>query len=208
MLHLLDEALEGLFRAGLPFDRQDVDVDFEPPTADWAAALTRPTVNLYLWGVTPSSSGAEAGMELLEHEGRLVRRPALPRIDCSYLVTAWATEPSDEHQLLSALLAIALTNAELPDDHLPAGLAAVRPAPRLSVTKGGDDRRIVDVWSAMGGRLRPAVDLVVSAPLAAALLTQAGPPVTAREVVVTAGQTTDTRRVVATVNEPGPAGAG
>lgn len=195
MLHLLDEALEALVRAALPLGRHDVDVAFEAPTGDWAAALTRPSVNLYLWAVAPSASGAEAGMELREHEGRLVRRPPLPRVDCSYLVTAWATEPADEHQLLSALLAIALTSTELPARFLPAAMAAVRPPPRLSVARGGDDRRIIDVWSALGGRLRPAVDLVVTASLEAAILTEAGPPVTSRKVVVTAGDTSDSRLV-------------
>lgn len=196
MLHLLDEALEALVRAALPFGRQDVDVAFEPPTGDWAAALARPTVNLYLWAVAPSASGAEAGMELVEHDGRLIRRPPLPRVDCSYLVTAWATEPADEHQLLSALLAIALTSSEVPHRFLPEAMANVQPPPRLAVTRGGDERRAIDVWSALGGRLRPAVDLVVTAPLEAAVLTEAGPPVTSREVVVTAGDTTDIRRVV------------
>lgn len=196
MLHLLDEALEALVRAALPLDRQDVDVDFDAPTGDWAAALTRPTVNLYLWAVAPSASGAESGMELRQHEGRLVRRMPLPQLDCSYLVTAWATEPSDEHQLLSALLAIVLTNAEFPVHLLPDALAAVQPTPRLSVARGGDDRRAIDVWSALGGRLRPAVDLVVTAPLEAAMLTEAGPPVTSREVVVTAGETSDRRVIV------------
>lgn len=196
MLHLLDEALEALVRAGLPLDRHDVDVTFDAPTGDWAAALTRPTVNLYLWAVTPSASGAEAGMELREHEGRLVRRAPLPQVDCSYLVSTWAAEPSDEHQLLSALLAIVLTNADLPSALLPEALANVRPWPRLSVSRAGDDRRTTDVWSALGGRLRPAVDLVVTVPLEAAILTEAGPPVTTREVVVTAGEASDTRRVV------------
>ena len=34
-----------------------------------------------------------------------------------------------------------------------------------------------DVWSAMGGELKPSLDLVVLAPLEAGVLAQAGPPV-------------------------------
>lgn len=201
MLHLLDDALEGLLRAGLPFGRDDVEVTFAAPTSEWSAALTRPTVNLFLWSVGPSPDEMAAGMELVEHDGRLVRRPALPRLACSYLVTVWATDPRDEHQLLAALLAIVISTPEMPRQHLAGLLSGVGPPPRLTITKS-DDRRSVELWSAIGSRLRPSLDLVVTATLEAAAVAVAGPPVTTHELVVTAGEGTDERRVV-TGSAPG-----
>ena len=54
MLHLLDESMEAFLRAEVPLSVRDVDVVFEAPDGDWAAGVSRPTVNLYLWDVRPN----------------------------------------------------------------------------------------------------------------------------------------------------------
>lgn len=102
MLHLLDETLAAFLRAEVPLPEREVDVAFEAPDRDWGAAVTRPTVNLYLWDVRRNSDEREAGMELVKDgNGHKHRRPPLPRIDCRYLVTAWTNELRDEHALLA-----------------------------------------------------------------------------------------------------------
>ena len=57
MLHLLDESLEAFLRATVPLPRREVDVAFAAPDRDWAARVSRPTVNLYLWDVRRKEIG-------------------------------------------------------------------------------------------------------------------------------------------------------
>lgn len=89
MLHLLDESLEAFLRATVPLPKREVDVVFAAPDRDWAARVSRPTVNLYLWDVRRNLDERDGGMEtVFGDDGRPLRRPPLPRVDCRYLVTA------------------------------------------------------------------------------------------------------------------------
>src|SRR2546429_143298 len=92
MLHLLDESLEAFLRAAVPLPKREVDVSFAAPDRDWAARVSRPTVNLYLWDVRRNLDQRDGGMEtVVGDDGRPQRRPPLPRVDCRYLVTAWTS---------------------------------------------------------------------------------------------------------------------
>lgn len=175
MLNLLDESLEAFLRAQVPLPARDIDVSFAAPDKDWGAGVTRPTVNLFLWDVRRNVAEREAGISLQE-AGRRLRRPPLPRVDCRYLVTAWTSETQDEHALLGAVLTTLLLNAEIAAEHLQGSYAGVRPVPSLSMAADGDDDQS-DFWSALGGQLKPGLDLTVTATVDAATTAAAGPPV-------------------------------
>ncbi|MEX2445864.1 MAG: DUF4255 domain-containing protein [Dehalococcoidia bacterium] len=176
MLHLVDDALEAYLRGEVPLRSGDVDIVFARPDKDWGAAVTRPTINVFLWDVRRNSGAQEAGMEWMEVDGKRTRRAPQPRVDCRYMITAWAGDPRDEHQLLGAVLAALLRHSEVPEGYLPAALADVRPLPALSVPRvDGSDN--ADFWTGVGGDMRPSVDLTVAATLDAAVVAEAGPPV-------------------------------
>src|SRR5262245_2365620 len=119
MLHLLDESLEAFLRACVPLAQREIDVVFEAPDGTWAAAVSRPTVNLYLWDVRQSLAEREYGEDTIVHnDGRRFRRDPLPRVDCRYLVTAWTTEVNNEHKLLGDVLTALLLNPVIPEDYL------------------------------------------------------------------------------------------
>jgi hypothetical protein len=185
VLHVLDGSLEAFLRAAVPLPAQDVDIAFDAPDRDWAAGLTRPTVDLFLWDVRRNASDAEGGLELhAVGEGRPpVRRPPLPRLDCRYLVTAWTSEVKDEHSLLGAVLHTLLVTAELDADFLQGSYAQVRPLPTLTVARS-DGKDTADFWSALGGQLKPGLDLVVTATVDAVPAWEAGPPVGSMEVAL------------------------
>jgi hypothetical protein len=88
------------------------------------------------------------------------------RFRLSYLVTAWTQRPEDEHRLLSGLLATLVRNEFIPFDLVDGSLAA-SPYPVLLTVcmPPPQDRSIADVWSAMGGDLKPSLDLIAVAPL-------------------------------------------
>lgn len=177
MLHLLDESLEAFLRSAVPLPQRDVDVAFEAPDGEWAASLSsRPTVDLYLWDIRPNLSERDYGEVIVEGgDGRRFRRDPLPRVDCRYLVTAWTSQVRDEHSLLGDVLAALLLHPVIDVDHLQGAFAAVRPLPSLKL-RSGDGSENSDFWSALGGQLKPGLDLVVTVTLDAAVRAVAGPP--------------------------------
>jgi hypothetical protein len=94
----------------------------------------------------------------------------------SYLVTAWTQRPEDEHQLLAALLRCFLRHDAMPDELVAGGLAET--GLEVPITVGlppPEDRAFADVWSALGGELKPSLDVVVIAPVDTGLVYPAVP---------------------------------
>jgi hypothetical protein len=166
MLHVLDQSIEAFLRAAAPL--RDVDVSFEAPDRDWGARLNRPTVNLFLWDVRRNLVEQDAGMRVTgAGNGLRARRFPLPRVDCRYLVTAWTKEVRDEHSLLGSMLRAFLLTPVLDAAYLRSPFAELRPLPTMTV--GMPDRKdTADFWSALGGQLKPGLDLVVTATVDAA----------------------------------------
>lgn len=177
MLHLLDDSLDAFLRAVGPLPASDVDVSFEPPDGNWAAGLTLPTVNLYLWRLRRSVSEVAAGTELTERDGISYRRGPRPRVQVGYLVTAWATDARNAHQLLGRVLSAFLSTNELPLEYLQGPLAAAEPLPTLSLSKADDDPP-AEFWVALGGPFHPGVELAVTATIDPEVMVPVGPPPT------------------------------
>ena len=160
MLHLIDDALEAFLRHELDAGSR-FDVSFALPDKEWAAGLSRPTLNLYLAKVNPGPPEATAGVECFEQDGVPHRRLALPRVAFTYYATAWVSEVRDEHRLLGSLLAAVARIRTLADEYLPDGLRNTGPAPTVrldnTVPQPGD------LWPAIGGRCHPALALLVTA---------------------------------------------
>ena len=196
MLHLIDDALETFARSRIGFDEQAIEVSFAAPDGNWAATLTKPTLSFYLWDVRPSQGQAHAGMELVERDGVKVRRQPLPRVSLSYLLTAWSADDRDEHQLLGALLGAFLVPGDLPAEVLAPPLHQVEPSPSYTLASPRASGQ-ADFWSALGGRYKPGLDLVVTAAVDSALHIPAGPPVERVQLTVTdrhGPERTSTRR--------------
>jgi hypothetical protein len=178
MFYEVDEALRALVRADV-LDGSDVEVVFDAPTKEWASRRNAPTVNLYLYDIREDLRRRERGLHNL-YDGRVVvgRRQAPRHFKVTYLITAWTQRPEDEHRLLSALLYCFLRNETLPQELLRGPLAEIGLPVELSVAlPPPEDRSFADVWSALGGELKPSLDLVVTAPVDSGRLFPAGPPV-------------------------------
>lgn len=178
MLSQVDDALREIVR-GDAVDA-DIDVVFDAPTKEWAARRNAPTVNLYLYDIREDMKHRATGfLEDLDETGRVVARLPAPRFfKLSFLVTAWTQRPEDEHRLLDGLLRAFLKYDALPN-HLVVGPLA-EPREPVKITVGlppPEDRAFADVWSALGGELKPSLDLVVVAPVLTGKVYEAGPPV-------------------------------
>jgi hypothetical protein len=175
LIHEVDEALRGLIR-GEALRGSDVEVVFDAPTKDWAARRNAPTVNLYLYDLREDVRRRQRGL-INEYgpQGRVVARHKPPRyFKLSYLLTAWTQRAEDEHRLLSSILLTLLRHEIVPASLLRGQLAELGMHVPLTVAlPPPEDRSFADVWSALGGELKPSLDIVVSAPVLA------GPPIPA-----------------------------
>ncbi|MDN5771996.1 MAG: DUF4255 domain-containing protein, partial [Microlunatus sp.] len=179
MIHEVDSALRTLIERDTAV--RDVEVVFDAPTREWAGRRTTPTVDVYLYDIREDLRRRTRGvLNTYDDQARIVARHLPPRhFKLSYLVTAWTQRPEDEHQMLSALLATFLRYDALPTDVLSGPLSDLElPVPLTIGLPPPEDRGFADVWSALGGELKPSIDVVVITPIDTGQQFSVGPAVT------------------------------
>jgi hypothetical protein len=170
-----DAALAALLRREL-LDASRVQVVFDPPTKEWAAKRNGPAVNLFLYDIREDTRRRASGLvPRFSDDGRVVARQTPPRIfRLFYLLSVWGQRAEDEHRLLGQLLDTLLVHDLVPADLLPEAPSPVG----LSVgLPPEDDRSFADVWSALGGELRPSIDVVLSLPIEAGRSKETAPAI-------------------------------
>ncbi|WP_395725517.1 DUF4255 domain-containing protein [Nakamurella sp.] len=158
----------------------EVEVVFDAPTKDWAGRRNVPTIDVYLYDIREDMRRRERGLINEYDERDRVRARHLPprHFKLSYMITAWTQRPEDEHRLLAALLSCFLRHDAIPAEFLTGPLADIGlPVPVTVALPPPEDRSFADVWSALGGELKPSLDVVVSAPADTGQQYHAGPPV-------------------------------
>lgn len=184
MIPEIDDALRTIVREEA-LQGSDVEVVFDAPTTDWAARRNSPTVNMYLYDLREDPRWRERGFVVERGDDGAVtaRRPPNRRFKLSYLVTAWTQRPEDEHTLLGLVLANLVRFDAIPAVHLDGNLEGAHVPMTVGLPPPGD-RSAPDLWNALGGELKPALDVVLVAPLTVATTQVAGPPVEGRQVRV------------------------
>jgi hypothetical protein len=168
MIFEVDAALEVLLRRDA-LNGSRVDVLFDAPTKDWVARRNAPTIDIYLYDIREDLPRRQIVMEPVRDASTgyvTERRMPARRFRLSYMLTCWTQRPEDEHRLLAACLSTFVRNEFIPRD-LTAGSLAESPYPvYLNVClPTPPERSIADVWSALGGELKPSLDLIAIAPL-------------------------------------------
>ena len=182
MIQDVDESLRALVKRDA-LNGSKADVAFDAPTKEWSSRRNTPTVDLYLYDIREDLEQREVMWQDIRGDARdprliTERRPPPRRFKLSYLVTAWTQRPEDEHRLLSALLGCFLRHPTMPADALSGTLVETRQPITLNIAlPPPQDRSISDVWSALGGELKPSLDLIVNAPFEVKVAIPAGPPV-------------------------------
>lgn len=179
MIPEIDEALFRLMRSGAVPDK-GVEVAFEAPTREWAARRSGPAVNVYLYDIREDVSRRESGVRDIRNEQGIVvgRRRPIRYFRLSYLVTSWTKRAEDDHRLLASVLNCLLGNDMLPmtGSGVLAGLGVSIP---LTVAiPPSETRSLADIWSALGGDLKPSLDVVITAPFPHQADQPVAPPVT------------------------------
>jgi hypothetical protein len=217
VIHEVDESLRLLMRKEA-LQGTDIDILFETPTKEWASRRNTPTIDVFLYDIREDVGRREEGVIDVREDGKVVSRRRPPRYyKLSYLVTAWTQRPEDEHRLLSACMALFLKHGELPKDTLVGTLKEIDLLIMVNIAlPPPQDRSISDIWTALGGELKPSLELVVVAPLETHFPIHVGPPLTEPPIFGVRKAETDVVNrnrpeipgVVRTEPEPEPAGKG
>jgi hypothetical protein len=186
MLADVDETLRALLKRDLGRHGFDgVEIVFDAPTKEWAASLSAPTVNLFLYDVREATDRRlHEWKEERENGQTQATRPPL-RVDASYAVTAWTRAVEDEHRLLSQVLGILYAYAELPGDVLAGALAnGSQPYPLETrvIQERSDDK--ADFWTSIGGQYKASLDYGVLVSCDAGTVVERGPEVRTQTVRV------------------------
>jgi hypothetical protein len=178
MIHEVDDSLRNLITADPGV--AGVELAFDAPTKDWGARQGSPTINVFLYDVREDLLRRDVGPQPVRNdEGRIIgRQPPVRRFKLSYLLTAWTQRPEDEHRLLSVLLGRLLRFDAVPEEFLVGSLAdSTVPVVLDLALPPTADRSLSDIWSALGGELKPSLDLAVVAPFDSQRSFATGPPV-------------------------------
>jgi hypothetical protein len=185
VIHEVDALLRTLLQGGA-LAGSDIEIAFDAPTKEWSARRNAPVLDCYLYDIREDVKRRERGtVPIRDERGIVVSRRRPPRwFRLSYLLTAWTKRPEDEHRLLSAALATLMPQELLPPERLPEPLAELGLSVPLTVAGvQAETRSLAEIWSALGGTLKPSIDLVITVPFPAYPDYDAGPPVTEGAVV-------------------------
>lgn len=168
MIEDLDETIRQLLVAEMPINNGDIDIKFHQPKREWSSRLTKPTINFFLYDVRENvvlrrhqwetmSNGNHGGAKQV---ARMKRTPF--RVDCHYMVTVWATEPEDEHQLLSNMLLALFRFPVIPNGRLLGGLNDQAYEVKAQVASHDKLTNPAEVWGALDNELRPTISYIVT----------------------------------------------
>jgi hypothetical protein len=164
MFHDLDEVLRQLLIREIPIKNGEVDVKFDQPSREWSARLSRPTLNLFLHDIRENIKlrGSQQWTTERNPDGTVTQRRTPARVALHYMITAWANEPDDEHNLLARALMALFRQPYLPEDLLSESLQD-QPAPiPMEVAQQDTLRNPADVWNALDNEIRPSITLVIT----------------------------------------------
>ena len=168
MIHDLDETIKQVLLKQGKLNASDVDIVFDQPTGEWAASLSRPTINLYLYDIRENTELRPPRHRNVEQNGRTARITFAPkRIELSYLITVWARNPEDEHQLLWRVLrTLSQLKIIKPEEE---GVGLVRNQPMnmpIKVALPTDAmRNLTDLWGVMENQLKPSINFTITTAL-------------------------------------------
>jgi hypothetical protein len=207
LIHELDESIERLLKRDA-LNGADVEIVFDAPTKDWSARRNTPTLDVYLYDIREDLRWRHYGeVDIKGADNRTTGRAGPPRFyKFSYLITAWTQRPEDEHRLLSAVLFAFLRQDVIPREVLTDTLADLGHSVRVTIAlPPPEDRSLSDVWSALGGELKPSLDLVCLLPIDSRGISAVGPLVLEEpkfnfggEVVAAGGQRRRGQRTIGT----------
>lgn len=191
MIDDLDRTIGELLQRGLPPALVDqLSISFATPDNDFPpVGTTLPAVNFFLYDMRENLELRKAEWEVTrDSNGDFERIRPPKRLDCSYLVTAWARESStqafDEHRLLGEVMQVLVRYTKLPEEILQGDLIDQKVALPTSSLRAGHLQSLGEFWQALGGKPKIALHYTVTLSLQVMAPEYLGPPVLDRVISV------------------------
>lgn len=162
----VDETLRALLVADLPVTNGEIDISFERPSREWSNRLTKPTLNLFLYDIRERLDLRDPIPAVKRIDNAVVtKRTPSRRIDMSYMITAWAREPADEHRILSRALASMLRRAKVEEEFVQGELRELEYPVLTRVMAPDHHTKPYELWGVLDNELRASHAWVITAPL-------------------------------------------
>jgi len=170
MIDDLDRTIEELLKRELaPALVEQVAISFAAPDSEFPpSTVSLPAVDLFLYDIRENLELRNRDW-IIEHnsDGSATRRRGPMRVDCSYLITAWASDGStsralDEHHLLSEVMKVLVRFPVLPEVLLQGSLKGQEPPLPSSTLQPGRLQSVAEFWQALGGKPKAALNYTVT----------------------------------------------
>lgn len=168
MIADLDDTIAALLRGSLPAELvKNLSISFAPPDDRFPpTGLKLPAVDFFLFLIEENRElrNREPTHERQE-DGRVVQRPAPVRVDCHYLVTAFAESvqkpEEDEHRILGEVLRVLVRHRQIPREFLKGEMAIGQPPLRAAAILPSPNHS-PELWQALKGRPRASLHYVLT----------------------------------------------
>lgn len=165
MIADLDETIRQLIVKELPIRNNEIDIAFDQPKREWSARLTKPTINLFMYDLRENVQYRNRNWSAPQssRDGRSVTMKTQPfRIDCYYAMTVWATEPEDEHRLLTSTLLAMFRHSVFPGDYLIGQMQEQPYSVPLKVSDPEHLKNPTELWGVIDNEMRPTVSVMTT----------------------------------------------
>jgi hypothetical protein len=195
MINDLDKTLETLLLQELPPDLvgesavTKVSISFATPDDKFPPqSVTLPAIDLFLYDIRENRDlRSNEWVVDRKSDGTASKKRAAVRVDCSYLITAWASEGSttpaqDEHHLLGEVMKVLLRHPTLPSAVLQGSLEGQEPLLPAAALQPGRLQSLGEFWQALGGKPKAALNYTVTFAVEVQEPVEAGAPVIRMEI--------------------------
>lgn len=164
MIDFLDEALRDFVTSELPLRSGEIDITFEQPRREWSSRLSRPTINFFLRDLRENGKlrGTQPTFSSNTNGDRVNLQRAAIYVDIRYMATVWASDPLDEHRILSRLLLCLLRTRAIPVSFMTKYWAAYDGDIQLQVAQADGIMSPSDIWSVLDNEMRPHIELMAT----------------------------------------------
>ena len=155
MLHDLNNTFKRILIDQGKLDRGTIDIDFEQPTSEWSSHLSLPTINMWCFDVRENVKLRNMDMRVADNGNSATLKLPPLRFDVTYLVTAWAREVEDEHQLLWRALGTLAQIRSLTPEACEGGLREQQYDIPIAVAQAAETSvNMSDLWSVLDNQMR------------------------------------------------------
>jgi hypothetical protein len=181
----LDITLEQLLKRELPSSLVgQVAISFAAPDDKFPPqSVTLPAIDLFLYDVRENRE-LRSNEWIIERQsnGTVSQKRSPVRVDCSYLITAWASEnlqnpAMDEHMLLGEVMMVLLRHPIIPAAVLQGQLKGQEPPLPAVALLPGRLQSLGEFWQALGGKPKAALNYTVTISIEPTPAEELGPAV-------------------------------